>query len=187
MDQSVMQEDWFAAFKFRVTVKAHLIRYDCFYHICWTADLFATRFNWIVHHHKLECFLWKLDCCFQGQGHSDGSKLCWISMYLISSVLLISWQSWCTYLLLIITKPSTTKWAYTDSSTLTYTITRHTIGEKGGGVFCCTRQQALFSFEHLWDARGRLCWWVSLKKVCLIGLFFLVCLLQCMKKISFLL
>ena len=57
MGQSVMQEDWFAAFKFRVTVRAHLIRYDCFYCICWTADLLAAKFNWMVHHHKLECFV----------------------------------------------------------------------------------------------------------------------------------
>ena len=27
---SVMQEDWFAVFKFRVTVRAHIIKYDCF-------------------------------------------------------------------------------------------------------------------------------------------------------------
>ena len=51
-----LQEDWFAVFKFRVTMRAHLIRYDYFYHICWTADLF-TKFNWMVHHHKLECFV----------------------------------------------------------------------------------------------------------------------------------
>ena len=57
MSRSVMQKDWFAVFKFRVTVRAHLIRYDCFYHVCWTADLFATKFNWMVHHHKLECFV----------------------------------------------------------------------------------------------------------------------------------
>ena len=33
MSRSVMQKDWFAVFKFRVTVRAHLIKYDCFYHI----------------------------------------------------------------------------------------------------------------------------------------------------------
>ena len=38
-------------------------------------------------------------------------------------------------LLFIITKPSTTEWAYTDSSTLSYTITRHTMGE--GGFYSC--------------------------------------------------
>ena len=52
MGQSVMQEDWFAVFKFRITARGHLIRYDCFYHICWTAGLFATKFNWTVHHHQ---------------------------------------------------------------------------------------------------------------------------------------
>ena len=41
----------------RVTVRAELNRYDCFHHICWTADLFATKFSWMVHHHKLECFV----------------------------------------------------------------------------------------------------------------------------------
>ena len=43
--QSIMQEDWFAVFKFRVTLRAHLIRYDCVYHICRTVDLFATKFD----------------------------------------------------------------------------------------------------------------------------------------------
>ena len=33
MDQSVKQEDWFAGFKFRVTVRAHTVKYHCFYHI----------------------------------------------------------------------------------------------------------------------------------------------------------
>ena len=33
------------------------IRYDCFYHICWTADLFATKFTWMMHHRKLGCFV----------------------------------------------------------------------------------------------------------------------------------
>ena len=50
----------------------------------------------------------------------------------------------CADLLFIITKPSTTKWGYTDSSTLTYTITRHTTGgilplkaTNLGCCFCC--------------------------------------------------
>ena len=54
MGQSAMQKDWFAVLKVRVTVWAHITNYDCFYTICWTADLFATKFNWMVHHHKLE-------------------------------------------------------------------------------------------------------------------------------------
>ena len=80
---------------------------------------------------------WSVLCknysCFQGQGHSEGWKVYWIFIYVISSVPLISWQSRCTDFLLIITEQSTTKWAYTDSSTLTYTITRDT---KWVGVGC---------------------------------------------------
>ena len=62
-----MQEDWFAVFQFRVTVRAHLIKYDCFYHICGTADLFATRFNGMVHHHKLEYFVEKQIVVFKAK------------------------------------------------------------------------------------------------------------------------
>ena len=43
MGQSVMQEDWFAVFKFKVTMRAHVIRYDRFYHICGTAYLSANQ------------------------------------------------------------------------------------------------------------------------------------------------
>ena len=32
-------------------------KYDSFYHIFWTADLFATKFGLIVHYHKPECFI----------------------------------------------------------------------------------------------------------------------------------
>ena len=41
-------------------------------------------------------------------------------------------QRKCADLLFIVTKPTATKWAYADSSTLTYTITRHTT--RGGVV-----------------------------------------------------
>ena len=119
MGQNVTQADWFAVFKFKVTARAHLIRYDCFCHVSWTADLLATKVNWMVHHHKLEWFVYKLDICFQGQGHSESSELYWIFMYLASSAPLISWQSSCTDL------------RGSDSSTLTYTITRHTMGVGG--------------------------------------------------------
>ena len=54
-----MQEDWFAVLKVRVTVRAHLIKDVCFYCICQTVDLFVTRFNWMIHHHKLEYFVEK--------------------------------------------------------------------------------------------------------------------------------
>ena len=53
----VMQEDLFAVFKFKVTVKTYIIKYNSFYHIYWTANLFATKFNLMVYHHKLECLV----------------------------------------------------------------------------------------------------------------------------------
>ena len=90
-DQSDMQEDWFAVFKFKVTVRAHIIRYDCLSVSTISTELlifFATKFNWMVHH---GVFCVKKIDCFQGQGHSKGSELYQIFMYLISSVPL-SWQ-----------------------------------------------------------------------------------------------
>ena len=41
----------------KVTLRAHIIQYDCFYDIYWTADLLATKFNWLVHRHKLRHFV----------------------------------------------------------------------------------------------------------------------------------
>ena len=52
----------------------------------------------------------------------------------------------CAGVLLLITRSSTTKWAYTDSSILLYNITGHLVGGGGGGIFCRTRQQP-FLFE----------------------------------------
>ena len=37
-----------------------------------SADSFAARLSLMVHHHKLECLVKRLDCCVQG--HSNGSK-----------------------------------------------------------------------------------------------------------------
>ena len=36
--------------------------------------LLATKLGLIVHYHKPECLMEKLDCCVQGQGHSKVSK-----------------------------------------------------------------------------------------------------------------
>ena len=72
-------------------MRAHLIRYDCSYHISQIADLLATKFNWMAHHHKLECSVLKLHCCFHGQDYSKDSSH-WMLMYPICSVPLISRQ-----------------------------------------------------------------------------------------------
>ena len=82
-------------------IKQELIwsKYDDVYCICWTADLFATKLGLIIHYHKPECFLEKLDCCVQGQGHSKILKCQWIFVQMISSetlnILLPNFVWWC--------------------------------------------------------------------------------------------
>ena len=51
-----------------------LSHFDSFFHIFRTDDPFANKIGLIVHHHKLECLMEKLDCCDQGQDHSKISK-----------------------------------------------------------------------------------------------------------------
>ena len=62
-------------------------KYDNFYSIFWTANPFATKLCLIVHYHKPECLMEKLDCCVQGQGHSKVSKCseC-LSRYLLNLI-----------------------------------------------------------------------------------------------------
>ena len=66
---------------------------------------FAPRFSWMAQHHKLEsgfvCVCVKIRLLFQGQDLSEGSKLYWIFMYLISSVLLIFLHWFSLYLFTI--------------------------------------------------------------------------------------
>ena len=52
-------------------------KYDSVCCIFWIADSFAAKLCLIVHYHKPECFMEKLDCCVQGQGHSKISKCHW--------------------------------------------------------------------------------------------------------------
>ena len=72
---SVMKKDLFAVFKVKVTARAHMVRNDSVYHIFWTADLLALKLGLLVHYHKPECLMEKLDCCVQGQGHSNISSV----------------------------------------------------------------------------------------------------------------
>ena len=60
-------------------------KYDNVFCIFWTADPFATKLGLIVHYHKPECFMEKLDCFVQGQGHSKISKCEWMFVQVISS------------------------------------------------------------------------------------------------------
>ena len=44
-------------------------------------------------------------------------------------------------MLLLIINPSTTKWAYADGNTLTYSITRQATGEEGGEEFLLSKSR----------------------------------------------
>ena len=74
-------------------------KYDNFYCIFWIADPFATTLGLLVHYHKPECFMEKLDCCVQDQGHIKISKCQWMFVQMMSSKLLnllppnLAW--WC--------------------------------------------------------------------------------------------
>ena len=63
--------------------------YDSFYCIFWIADPFATKLCLMVHYHKPECLMKKLDCCVQGQGHGKIAKCQWLFIQMLSSELLI--------------------------------------------------------------------------------------------------
>ena len=50
-----MQENRFAVFKFKVTVRAHMIKYMTVSNISIDLLIFFTpKFSWMAHHHKLE-------------------------------------------------------------------------------------------------------------------------------------
>ena len=88
MSWSVMQKDWIAIFEFKVTVRAHTIKiwqWLLYLLNCWS---FHYQTWLIVHYHKPECFMEKLDCCVEGQGHSKISKCQWMFVQMISSELL---------------------------------------------------------------------------------------------------
>ena len=70
------------------TARAHMIKIWQFYCIFWTADPFAAKLGLILHYHKPECFMEKLDCCAQGEGHSKILKYDWMFVQIIFSELL---------------------------------------------------------------------------------------------------
>ena len=60
MGQRVMQEDWLAVFKFRVTARAHIIKIRLF--IISSELLILLQLGLMVHRHKLDCLVKRLDC-----------------------------------------------------------------------------------------------------------------------------
>ena len=101
MSQSVSGGKKFAIFKVRVTARAHMIKTLLFLVYLLNADSSATKLGLMIHHHRPECLLKKMNnciqgpfvtklglvmhhhgpecharrvvCCFQVQGHSGGS------------------------------------------------------------------------------------------------------------------
>ena len=131
MGQIVMQEDWFPVFKVRVTVRAHLIKYDCFYHMHWTTDLFLqpNLIGWYIIISwtdlcKKYIVVFKVKVSVKVQNSIE--SLC--ILYLLFH--------WSAGLLLLTIKPNTTKWACTDSSTLTYSIIWHVLEATSSLVAC---------------------------------------------------
>ena len=42
-----------------------------FWYIFWTADPFATKLGLMAHHHKVDCLVKRLDCCFWSRSRSQ--------------------------------------------------------------------------------------------------------------------
>ena len=72
MSQSVMPKTLLAIFKVKVTARLHMTKvwlYLLYLQNCWFS---ATKLGLIIHHHKPECLMKKLNYCIQGQGHNKG-------------------------------------------------------------------------------------------------------------------
>ena len=133
MGQSVMQEDWFTVFKFKVCclqVQGHsegsynqlwlFLQYPL---NCWSLQ--PDLYEWYV------IISWSVLCkniLLFSRSRSQGSKLGSLCVLYLLYHRSLGNQTGCADLLLLITKQSTRKWAYTNSSILTHTITRHATG-----------------------------------------------------------
>ena len=130
VDQSAKQKDWFAIFK--VTVKAHVIRYDCFYHSYWSNCWFFLIFffgGWGGVRVQPYLIGWciitswgALLACIRSGLFCSRSRSQWRFKTSFTPTILcflyhrsLGNQFSCVDVLLPITKPSTTRWAHTDS------------------------------------------------------------------------
>ena len=78
----------FAIFKVKVTARARIIKiwqFLLYLLNCWS---FSTKHGLMVHYHKPECLMKKLDCCVQGQGHGKISKCQLLFIQMLSSEML---------------------------------------------------------------------------------------------------
>ena len=99
VSQCVMQKYWLLFSRLRSLQELIWSKYDNFYCIFWTADPFATKLALVVHYHKSEYFMEKLDCCVQGQGHSKISNCQWMFVQMMFpkslNLLLPNLAWWC--------------------------------------------------------------------------------------------
>ena len=83
ISQSVICEKWVSIFKVKVTVTEFrfILSNMTISIIC-----FELLISLTVYVHELECFVKRLLCCSQGQGHSEGSELQWMFARTISLI-----------------------------------------------------------------------------------------------------
>lgn len=76
VSRSVMQRKLFDLFTVKATMADWTIQIWVFFPgIFWIADSFAIKPSQMVHHHKPECTVNKLDCCVRGQGSQRKFKI----------------------------------------------------------------------------------------------------------------
>ena len=78
LSRSIMQKDWFADFKGKITAQAHIIEIQQFrlYLLkCWSLCYYTWFYGTLS---KARVFMEKLDHYVQGQGHSKNEKCQWM-------------------------------------------------------------------------------------------------------------
>ena len=80
-----MRKGWVAIFKVKVTVRGLYVQNMTVRLYLLTNDSFATKRSLLVAHHKPQCPMKILDCCGEGQGHSEHLKCLIMFVWTISS------------------------------------------------------------------------------------------------------
>ena len=138
MDPSVMQENRFTVFKFKVTVRAQMIKYMTVSDI--SIELLIFLHPNLVGWHIIISLRGVLFCCccymsvcecveirlLFSRSRSQARIKTLLNLY-VFCIWSLGNQTRCADLILLITTPSTTMWAYTDNRTLTVSIIRYTM------------------------------------------------------------
>ena len=115
VSQIVFHKDWFAVFKAKVTVTHNIIKTCLFEYIIWTADP-ATELGLMVHHHKVDCLVKRLDCSVVVKvkvtfisAFSNEKQVLFCSQKLWHTILVWCWLKYDDVLTEMITCPNLTK------------------------------------------------------------------------------